>query len=425
VVHVAILPYLGFIGLMGYWKLLLTHPRTLAYGFTLAFFSGLGQTHFIALFNPTIMETYSLSHSQYGSLYSLITLLTGFLITFVGPMIDRYDLRIFALITGMGLMLSQTFLAIESSFLTLVIGLFGLRFFGQGLCSSLSSISIARYFEVQRGTALSISQLGYPVFEGIITPFYGWLILYWSYSQISWSLVFFVGAVFLPLTYLLTLNLSEFNQVPLNSAGSYTDQKDFKKNWTRKDVLNDRTLYLLLPQTLMPPFALTGLFFHQSALAHSKGWSLTLMASGLFFFALGRILNTFVTGPLVDKWQAFRLFPYYQLPLSLGFYILGHGQSLWVPGFSFFLFGLTVGSGGPIKSAIWAELYGVRHLGAIKSLFATLMILSTALSPALFGFIIDFNGGVTTLLSSLLIISLVSALLSALTLRSFRLRYSI
>lgn len=405
---------------MGYWKLLLKHPRTLAYGFTLAFFSGLGQTHFIALFNPTIMDTYSLSHSQYGSLYSLITLLSGFLITFVGPMIDRYDLRFFALLTCLGLMMSHTFLAIESTYLTLAVGLFGLRFFGQGLCSSLSSISIARYFEGQRGTALSISQLGYPVFEGLVTPFFGWLILYWSFSQISWSLVFFVGTVFLPLASLLTHNLPDFNKVPQTVANTTVDKEEATKHWTRRDVLSDKTLYLLLPQTLMPPFALTGLFFHQSALAESKGWSLTLMASGLFFFAIGRILNTFMTGPLVDKWQAFRLFPYYQLPLSLGFLTLAQGQSLWTPGFSFFLFGLTVGSGGPIKSAIWAELYGVRHLGAIKSLFATLMILSTALSPALFGWIIDFKGGVTTLLSSLLIISLGSALLSALTLRSFR-----
>lgn len=410
---------------MGYWKLLLKHPRTLAYGFTLAFFSGLGQTHFIALFNPTIMDTYSLSHSQYGSLYSLITLLSGFLITFVGPMIDKYDLRFFALLTGLGLMMSQTFLAMESSYFTLALGLFGLRFFGQGLCSSLSSISIARYFEVQRGTALSISQLGFPVFEGLVTPFFGWLILYWSFSQISWFLVLFVGFVFLPLGYLLTLGLPQFNKVPATAVHTTVVSEEATKHWTRKEVLYDKTLYLLLPQTLMPPFALTGLFFHQSALADSKGWSLTLMASGLFFFALGRILNTFVTGPLVDKWQAFRLFPYYQLPLSFGFLLLSQGQSLWIPGFSFFLFGLTVGSGGPIKSAIWAELYGVRHLGAIKSLFATFMILSTALSPALFGWIIDSNGGVTILLLSLVIISLGSALLAALTLRWFQARHFI
>jgi MFS family permease len=184
------------------------------------------------------------------------------------------------------------------------------------------------------------------------------------------------------------------------------------RDWTRAQVMSDRTLYLILPQALMPPFALTGLLFHQLAISESKGWSPTLMASGLLFFAVGRTLNSFITGPLVDRWQAWRLFPFYQVPLALGFFLMGLGQGRWVPGLAFLLFGLAVGSGGPIKSAIWAELYGVRHLGAIKSFFATLMIFSTATSPALFGWCIQAQGHPLGLLTALAGFSLMAAVLA-------------
>ena len=36
-------------------------------------------------------------------------------------------------------------------------------------------------------------------------------------------------------------------------------------------------------------------------------------------------------------------------------------------------------------SALWAELYGAKHLGAIKSLTNAVMVFSSALGPALVG----------------------------------------
>ncbi len=40
---------------------------------------------------------------------------------------------------------------------------------------------------------------------------------------------------------------------------------------------------------------------------------------------------------------------------------------------------------------MWAEVYGVAHLGAIRALASALMIFSTALSPAALGWLIDFG----------------------------------
>jgi MFS family permease len=404
---------------MGYFKLLLRNPRTIGFGFINGFFSGLGQTHFISLLSPLIIAQYALTNTQYGSLYSLVTLASGFIITFLGPLIDRYDVRYFSLFTGLGLIISQTLLFSQKSLLLVGLGLFGLRLFGQGLCSSLSSISLARYFVVDRGKALALSQLGFPLYEGVITPVAAIILTLISFESFSFILIFSVFFIYMPLCFYLTRQIPRFNNPHFDEQVLTNDQGKIIKEWTRKDVLTDKTIYFIIIQALMPPFALTGLFFHQAQIANFKGWSLPLIASGLIFFAIGRVINTFATGPLVDKISASKLFPFYQIPLSIGFLILAFFNSPLTPAISFSLFGLSVGSGGPIKSSIWAELYGIKHLGAIKSLFATLMVFSTAVSPALFGYILDVNKSVNELLIGLFIINLLAGILAYIGIKKF------
>ena len=40
-------------------------------------------------------------------------------------------------------------------------------------------------------------------------------------------------------------------------------------------------------------------------------------------------------------------------------------------------------------SALWAELYGPKHLGAIKSLYLALMVFASAVGPAIMGILMD------------------------------------
>ncbi len=42
-----------------------------------------------------------------------------------------------------------------------------------------------------------------------------------------------------------------------------------------------------------------------------------------------------------------------------------------------------------VIGSMWAERYGVKHLGAIRSLATVLMVASTAISPPLLGALLD------------------------------------
>ena len=69
--------------------------------------------------------------------------------------------------------------------------------------------------------------------------------------------------------------------------------------------------------------------------------------------------------------------------------------------------GFTIGIGTPFLGALWAELYGLENLGSIRALLHASMVFASALSPVIFGVIIDIGFGILTIsIISLLIISI-------------------
>ena len=58
------------------------------------------------------------------------------------------------------------------------------------------------------------------------------------------------------------------------------------------------------------------------------------------------------------------------------------------------LLGINLGIGTPIIGSLWAELYGLESLGTVKALLHACMVFFSALSPVVFGYMIDFGLGV-------------------------------
>ena len=58
------------------------------------------------------------------------------------------------------------------------------------------------------------------------------------------------------------------------------------------------------------------------------------------------------------------------------------------------LYGLNLGITAPFIGSLWAELFGLESLGTVKALFHAFSVLASALSPVLFGYIIDWGFGI-------------------------------
>jgi MFS family permease len=61
------------------------------------------------------------------------------------------------------------------------VALIGLRFGGQGLMSHISLSVMSRHFLRNRGKALSISSMGYPIDEMLLPLVFGLLLSIWNW----------------------------------------------------------------------------------------------------------------------------------------------------------------------------------------------------------------------------------------------------
>jgi len=178
-------------------------------------------------------------------------------------------------------------------------------------------------------------------------------------------------------------------------------------------VLRDGRFYRLLPAALAPGFLITALFFHQATIADAQGWSLSWLASSFVAFAAGHVTGLLLAGTLVDRFGALRLVRVFPLPLIVGIALLAVGNHPWIAPLYLLLAGLSVGATGPISSALLAELYGTRRLGAIRSLAYAAAILMTALAPVRAGLLLDAGISVTDLSLSFAGYGIAGSLLAA------------
>ena len=87
----------------------------------------------------------------------------------------------------------------------------------------------------------------------------------------------------------------------------------------------------------------------------------------------------------------------------------------------FFIFiAITNGTANVLITSTWSEIYGTKNLGAIRSITISLMVFSTALSPILFGLLIDFGFTSLKILLCMLIYTLLSNLLLVIKIRSYK-----
>ena len=366
-----------------YFRLLRQSPKILALGFTFAFFSSFGQTFFISLSVPSITEQFGFSHSGWGTLYSGVNVLSALCLPFLGAKLDRARLDHYSRNVTFGLAAACALMAIAMNHALLAVAIFGLRLTGQGLLSLMSTATMARAFHEQRGKALSIATMGFPVGETVLPALTIILISHYSWRS-SWGLA---AAASIFILYPLTRQLVESAHAHLKESATRASTQ--VSSWNRRQILSHWQFYTLIPTYVAPGFLATGLILYQFTLADEKGWSHTLMASSFIGFGISRLIFAFLIGPLIDRLGAVRLFSVQLLPLALAMLFMAYSSHWMTPFIYNGLIGISLGIGGSTSSALWAELYGTKHLGAIKSLMSTIGIFCTALSPILVGFLLD------------------------------------
>jgi MFS family permease len=392
---------------MKYLRFIIDNRHFLGFGFIVSFFFSFGTTPLIALFSSEIRAEFGLSHGDYGVLYSLANMVAAAGIVWFGRMIDTTDLRLYsALVCGL-LIASCLLISWAPSVPFLFAALVGLRLAGPGLMNHTVSTCMARYFDAERGRALAIAGIGSPVSETVAPIILVSLITILGWRETWMSMAAILAIFLIPISlWLLKGHGERHHGYLLELAVHKVAATPEGRQWSRNEVLRNSRFYLILPAVLVPPVIIAGLFFHQVYLVESKGWSLTWWAICMGGFAIARVGITLVSGPIIDRFGATRTLPFYIAPMAMALLVLATidhpvGALLFLV-----LGGISTGARLTAVNAIWAEIYGTTHLGAIRALVQGLIILAIALSPASMGWMLDF--GITIEAISLMCIGLLA-----------------
>lgn len=383
----------------------------LIFGMLTVFMGNFGQSFFVSWFGNSFQETLDLSATSYGSAYSSATLLSGLLLMWIGGAIDKVALEKFIIFCTLGLSIAALTLWQTNHFSMLIIGLFLLRFFGQGLFPHTAITTMMKQFTVNRGKGVSLATTGVPLGEIILPTMAVFLIAHFGWQQ-SWLIIAFcVPLIYLP--FALFLIKRGKNEKYAEIAPTIDKPKTAEKeDGSRRTLLADYRFWLALPTVLAAPFIVTGVFIHQGFFLPQMGWTPILFASSFVFYGIAHWLSSMYAGGLVDRFSGRYLLKFYPIPMLTGLLMTSLLTGNWVAYLLLICLGFAIGSGSTIINALWAEVYGTKHLGKIRALMASLMVISTSISPILFGYLIDHGISGTQLFFALAMYVLIAMLMA-------------
>lgn len=364
----------------------------LFFGFLIAFSSGFGQTFFISLFSNDFRTTFNLSNTEFGSIYSIATVLSAITIIWAGKLIDTVNLKKYTLTIVFGMAIACLMASLAFNIFFLFLTIYFLRLFGQGLMGHTSRTTIARYFNTNRGKALAISGFGFYIGEMIYPIIIVFLIL-----TIGWRLTWFSSSIFvfviLGLSFYFLLRNNNFKiEKNLNNNNEFQ-----QLSWRRRDVLKDTKFYIYLPLSLLMSFTVTGFLFHQVFIADIKSWTMMNLAQSFIFFAVSGLIGSIFSGLLVDKFTGRKLIPFHLIPMALILVSLLFSNHVYILYLYMAGLGFSNGFTENISNSLWAEMYGVNNLGSIKALLTFFGVLASASSPFLYGILLDQTNSINIL----------------------------
>lgn len=377
----------------GYLSFAARNARFLGFGFLMTVASSFGQTYFIGIFGPHVQAEFGLSHTAWGTIYMIGTLASAALLPWSGKQIDRLDLRQYTAIVCVFMIAACAFMSQVNGVAMLVLAVFLLRQSGQGLMSHTAVTTMARYYDRERGRAIAIASLGFAAGEAVLPvaavlaiATIGWR---WTYGGIAVSL----AILLIPLAFVLLAGHPDRHRAHLAQMAVADRERGTHRpvSWDRAQVLRDPRFYLLLPGILAPSILVTAMFFHHLNLADAKGWSHAWITSSYVAYAIAVVLVSLGCGPIIDRLGAVRVVPFMLAPLAAGLLVVAAFSNPWVAWPYLFLIGVSVGIAHTGVSAMWPEIYGVAHLGAIKSMIAAMSVFGSALGPVIMGGLMDLG----------------------------------
>lgn len=354
-----------------------------------------GQTFGVAAFNPSLRETLKLSHQALTGSYLLASLLAAVPLPFIGGLIDRFGLKTTSLwvigFLGIGCMVMSQ----ATGLITLTLGFFMLRAFGQGALMLIGNNTLAMWFSRRLGFVSGIAGVGVAVAVALIPPGYlsmihgiGWQNAYVIVALITWALL-------IPIVFCYRNRPEDVGQL---IDGDIIDHETEQIapvvpiSLDLKTAQRSRAYWIGMMLTSFWGMIATGITFNVIPIFEWQGLPASYATATFITFAICMAVMQLIGGILADRLPLNILFAVCMIGLLGGILTLWRATSVWMAHLYSVQFGIAQGLLVAVNNTYWARYFGRDHLGQIRSRVWTATVASCAIGPYLMGVSFDYFG---------------------------------
>lgn len=371
-----------------------------------------------------MLDELKLGRTSYSSAYMVATLIGGFMLPFIGRMLDRWGARTVLPAIAFGLALACGWMSTLTTAAGLYAGFTLIRCLGQGSLTLISNWIVGEWFQQYRGRAAGICGVGgtmsvlfIPQLNNLLINEYGW--------RNAWLILGAIVAITLIIPAIVFLRnrpedlgllpdwkypaTNGLKNQPADAAAelgpdSNTEKQDElpdtqvhrtlvdANSFTAAEAIRCSTFWKLAAVGSTVSLVGTGLVFHQISIVSDLGVSRGDAISALGAQAIAATVSTLLAGYLTDRMPV-----RFILATSMLIEVLAILMLLNFPGPKWiFVYSALLGlHGGIIRSAgsiVWINYFGRKHQGSIQGYSMSAMVLAAALGPLPLALCRDYLG---------------------------------
>ena len=325
----------------------------------------------------------------------------------VGPLIDRFGVRILLPVAAVLCFLAMVGLALTSEGWQLIamfglMGVVGMN--GPG--ALVTTVPVTKWFVRKRAKAMAFASLGVPLGGFLLVPLTQILIdeVGWRWT---WVIMGLLGAgIIVPLAILFIRRQPEdlgllpdgrepAPPVPVRAKDAsatapvvYLDER----SWTRAEAIRTFTFWKLVFVFGLVMLAMTSVAVHRIPSFMDRGLDPHLISYATALDAAAAGISTFAMGMLAHRIPARYIGAGGFLLLALASIMTIAADSHLVMFASMITFGFGIGAGMLMQNYLWAEYFGRRHQGSIRGAVTPITLMFSAAGPPIAGYVRDEVG---------------------------------
>ncbi|MBU1100358.1 MAG: MFS transporter [Bacteroidetes bacterium] len=374
-----------------------------------------GQTIGVSVFTDFLIRDLGISRENLSIAYMFGTLMSSFVIIYVGRFFDKFGARVTSVIAGAMLGLSLFYLsAVENivgflndifgvafsetiTFIVLVLGFFLIRFFGQGSLTMSSRNMVMKWYEKRRGMASAVMGIAISFGFSYAPKFFDTLISAYSW-QVTWQILAVgIGIIFaLYAFFTFRDNPQGFGLIPDGKEIVQKKKDGIKykanKDYTLKEAKRSLSFWVFNLTLTVQVLYITALTFHVVDIFNAAGMDRSEAINIFLPSSIVAVTFQLVSGYLAD----FIKLKYLLFVQLIGMIISMTGLYFLAAGFPIVLIivgnGVASGLYGVVSSVTWPRYYGTKHLGEISGFNMSWIVAGSAIGPYLFSLLKDFSG---------------------------------